>query len=101
MPYRITIPGKMYRALRGRNALENQNPKDQAAFAVFKEARRRQTGTGSQFIVTGPLEVVDHILDYLHSLVGLVEGGIVPAYEFGTTLQGLLKVVGQKPKHID
>lgn len=99
MPYRITIPGKIYAALRERNALENQNPTDQAAFAVFKAAVPETKGNGRRYVVTGERQVVEYILDYLHSLLGLAEGRIVPAYELGTDIKTLRRVVVQRPEY--
>lgn len=98
MPYRIAIPGTIYTALRERNALENQNPTDEAAFAIFKKAVPQRKGNGYRYVVTGEKEVVKYILDYLDSLLGLAEDRIVPAYEFGTDIKTLRRVVLQRPE---
>jgi hypothetical protein len=100
MPYTITIPGSMYRALRERDALDNQNPNDQAAFKVFKSAVPRKAGRGHSYVITGEKRMVEYILEYLHSLLGLAEDRIVPAYELGTDLKTLRQVVYQEPKII-
>lgn len=101
MLYTITMSGKMYHALRARDAMRNQNPTDRAAFAVFKEATPRQKGHGHSYVITGEKQIVDYILDHLHGLLSLAEAGIVPAYEFGATLRTMRRVANQEPIAVD
>lgn len=96
--YSITMPGKMWEALREREAMVNNDPADKAARAAFMAAEPHTVGLGRTYVITGEKALVEHILDYLGSLLGLALDGIVPAYEFGCDLKTLRRVIGQQPE---
>lgn len=44
--------------------------------------------------------MIEYILDYLYSLLGVAQEGIVPAYEFGTYIKQLREVAEQEPQEV-
>jgi hypothetical protein len=101
MPYTITMPGKLYQGLAGRDAFHNDNPTDQACLAIFKAAEVIEMTNGVRYVITGDKQVVDEILLYLHSLLGLVEHGLLPVSELGVPRKLLEKTAKQTPQEVD